>query len=64
MTESAATWSVKASVPVILGVWKKKNHMSRHYKLALFKSNEMNDHSRLAEGLPPVSGIPPVSQNL
>lgn len=48
MTESAATWSLKASVPVILGA--RTNHMDLHYQLALFKPNAINDHRNPARG--------------
>lgn len=46
-TESAATWPVRASVPVILGVG--KHHVSLHAKLALFKPDEINDHRNLPQ---------------
>lgn len=47
-TESAATWSVEASVPVIPGVW--KNYLSLRSKLVLSKPDEINDHRNLAQG--------------
>lgn len=45
--ESAATWSVKASVPVILGMW--KNHMSLHDKLALVGPDGIHNNSCRAQ---------------